>query len=50
MCIKKSAVNAPDYKSRGVSSGNTIAAQRQQQHAAGQGITTGKLIKKGGAK
>jgi hypothetical protein len=28
MHMEKVAVNAPDYKSRGVSSGNAIAAQR----------------------
>jgi hypothetical protein len=37
MSMEKVAVNVPDYKSCGVPSGNTIAAQRQQQHAAEQG-------------
>ncbi len=38
MHMEKVAVKIPNYKFGDVPSGNAIAAQRQQQHAAEQGI------------
>jgi hypothetical protein len=38
MRMEKVAVNVPNYKFGDVPSGNAIAAQRQPQHAAEQGV------------